>query len=352
AGRVFSLDAFRGFTMIWMISSGFGLAVFLNDPVLGPIARQFTHAEWHGFYPWDLIQPFFMFIVGAAMPYSFARRWAAGEPWSRSLRHVLARSGLLIFWGLVARSVQAGRPVVDLINVLAQIAFTYLVAFLLLRKSWQVQFAAAVGLLALHTALYRFVSAPGIQGPWVPNANFGWYVDGLILGKHWGGYYATINCLSSASATIWGVMAGDLLRSGREQGHKIRLLAAWGLVAIVTGLALDPVIPIIKKIWTASFAFYSAGYTLLALALFYWICDVQRWRRWAEILVIVGANSIFIYLFHEILGRWMMQTAKGLLGWSVAWWGPWGEVFTACTVIAFQVYVCWWLNQRKIFFKL
>ena len=128
----------------------FGLTVALAPM---PIAAQFQHVGWNmaisgGLHFWDLIQPFFMFIVGAVMPISFARRWAAGETWSRSLLHVLRRSALLIAFGLIARSVQANKPVIDLINVLAQIAFTYLVAFLVLRKSWKIQGGVALG---LHT---------------------------------------------------------------------------------------------------------------------------------------------------------------------------------------------------------
>jgi predicted acyltransferase len=134
--------------------------------------------------------------------------------------------------------------------------------------------------------------------------------------------------------------------------RKLTILAACGLAGIAIGLALDPVIPIIKKIWTASFTFYSTGFTLLALAAFYYLCDVkQRWR-WGTIAMMVGANSIFIYLFHEILGRWLHNTALVFLGWTITLWGPIGQIIVACSLVAFQVYVCWWLYQRRIFFKL
>jgi predicted acyltransferase len=355
--RVLSIDAFRGFTMICMIAEGFGLLYFVKNPIIGPIAAQFEHVDWNMSIPvdlhfWDLIQPFFMFIVGTVMPISFAQRWAAGEPWSRSLVHVLRRSALLILCGLIARSIQANRPVIDLINVLAQIAFTYLVAFLLLRKSWKVQGAVALGLLALHWAIYQFASAPGVQGPWVKDANIGWYIDRLILHKNWGGSYATINCLSSAANTIFGMMAGELLISALPLARKMRILAFTGILGIASGLAMSAFIPLNKKIWTASFALYSTGMTLLALLLFYWIFDVKEKRRWATLFIVVGANSIFIYLFHEILHRWLNQTALVFTGWAVDWWGPGGKALTTLAVIAFQIWVCFWLYRRKIFFKL
>jgi predicted acyltransferase len=355
-GRLSSLDAFRGFTMICMIAEGFGLLYFLKGPIIGPIANQFRHVDWTMSIPadihfWDLIQPFFMFIVGAVMPISFARRWAAGEPWSRSLLHVVRRSALLILLGLIARSCQAKRPVLDLINVLAQIAFTYLIAFLVLRKHWSIQAGVGFAFLALHWALYQFGQAPGVAGPWVKDGNIGWYLDGLILHKHWSGSYATINCISSTANTIFGVMAGELLIGKIRQASKLWILIATGVFGVVAGIALSPLVPLNKKIWTASFAIYSTGFTLLALALFYWIFDLKEKRNWGKLFVIVGSNSIFIYVFHEILHRYLSSGALLLLSWAVNWWGAVGKMFAAWLVIGFEILVCYILYRRKIFLR-
>lgn len=350
--RLYSVDAFRGFTMVCMLSEGFGLRYLAVFPWIAPVAEQFTHVNWQGMHFWDLIQPYFMFIVGLVMPVSFARRWESGQTWTSTLLHVLKRCALLILWGLIARSVQANKPNLDLINVLAQVSVTYLIAFLVLRSGWKVQGVTALALLAAHTALYEFATAPGIAGPWVKDANIGWYLDQLILHKNWGGSYATINCISSAANTIFGVMAGTLLTGPLPASRKIRVLLVAGVACIAAGLALDPLIPIIKKIWTASFAIYSNGFTLLALAFFCWICDVRKQRNWARMFVVVGANSIFIYLFHEILHRWMGQTGLIFTGWTVQWWGDPAKAINALVVLAFEVYVCYWLYHRKIFFKL
>lgn len=350
--RLYYLDAFRGFTMVCMFSTGFGLPFFASDPWLGAFARQFEHEPWEGMRFWDLIQPFFMFIVGTSMPVAFGRRWAAGETWMRSFHHVVRRCVLLVFWGLIARSIQAGQPTLDLINVLAQVSFTYFVAFLLLRRSWRVQAAAAFGLLALHWALYQFAPLAGLPGPWTRDANFGSWLDQAVLGKTWRGSYATINCLSSAANTIFGMMAGALMISGLPRERKMQLLLRCGAGGILAGLALSPAVPIVKKIWTASFALYSTGFTLLALLLFYWLTEVMEWRRWAKVFVIVGTNSIFIYLFHEILGRWLTQTGLVFTRAAVEAWGPAGQLLNAWLVIAAHVWLCWWLWKRKIFFKL
>jgi predicted acyltransferase len=355
--RLFSLDAFRGFTMIWMFSMAFGLHHIKDQTLLGiPLSgleRQFTHADWHGMYAWDLIQPFFMFIVGVAMPFSIAKRRKEGADKRAELLHVLKRCALLLLLGTMARSISAGKPTFDVINVLGQLSFTYLAAYLVLDRGWKVQALAAAGLLAAHTAFYLSVSAPGVTGPWDKNANIGWWLDGAVLGKHWGGGYATINCVSSAANTIFGVMAGFWLLSGKPAGVLLRRFVILGVAGIAAGLAMDLAVPSIKKIWTASFAVYSTGYTLLALALFYWVLDVKMWRgKWVNPLIWVGMNSIFIYLFHEILYRWLRQTGLVFTGWAVNWWGAWGQALNECAVVAFQIYVCRWLYQRRIFFKL
>jgi predicted acyltransferase len=355
--RLFSLDAFRGFTMIWMFSAAFGVHHVKDQSVLGipllPLDRQFTHADWHGMYAWDLIQPFFMFIVGVAMPFSFSRRRESGGGRWDEVMHVLKRSALLLLLGTMARSISAGKPVLDVINVLGQLSFTYFVAYLVLDRGWKAQAGASTALLAAHWALYQFASAPGVEGPWVKNANIGWWIDGAVLGKHWGGGYATINCVSSAANTIFGVMAGFWLRTSFSDAAKMRRLVWLGLASIVTGLLLDPLIPINKKIWTASFAIYSNGFTLLTLALFYWLCDMKLWRGWAaRVCAIVGMNSIFIYLFHEVLYRWMLQAGMVFSGWAVNWWGPWGKMLNEQGVVAFQIYVCYWLYKHRVFVKI
>ncbi len=129
-------------------------------------------------------------------------------------------------------------------------------------------------------------------------------------------------------------------------------MGAAGLALLALGLALDPFVPLVKRIWTASFALYSAGWSLLALALLYWLCDMRKFRGWARVFVMVGANSIFIYLFHEILRRWLNQTALVFTGWAVEVWGPWGKAMGVWLVIGFEIYVCYWLFKRRIFFKL
>ncbi len=337
--------------MVWMFGNGFGLQYFRDHPVLGPVARLFTHADWVGMNPWDLIQPFFMFIVGVAMPLAFEARRARGDLAGMGWGRVLRRSALLLLCGLLARSIQNHAPTLDLINVLGQLAFTYLFAYAVLNAGWRVQALAALGLLILHTGLHlQFNPA------WERDTNFGAWLDRAVLGKNWRNGYATLNFLSSGANTIFGVMAGWLLIDKRKTaGEKIRLLLLWGVAGIAAGLALSLWIPLIKKIWTASFAIYSTGYTLVALAFFYWLLDVRKTYSapagWSKIFAIVGANSIFIYMFHESLYGFVLQAGHALLGdasrtgdipWMLYEWG----------FIAVELAVCYWLWRRRIFLKL
>jgi len=230
--------------------------------------------------------------------------------------------------------------VIDVINVLAQLAVTCPIAFLLLRRSQAFQLGAGLTLLAAHTLAYM-----AFGNPWTVGENLGEVLDRAIFGKNWGGHYATINCISSAFNTVLGVIAGGLIRE-----RAFPKLARLGGACLALGLLLSFWVPVIKKIWTASFALVSGGITILALLLFWWLCETKG--RKMKLFVMVGANSIFIYLFHEILEDWLYRTAKVFTGWGTSYWPAELLAFNHLVAVIFQIWVCVWLYRRKIFFKL
>jgi len=354
-----SLDFFRGLTMFFLIAEATEIYNHLVDPslsgtLIGSIGLQFHHHPWNGLRFWDLIQPFFMFIVGVAMPFSFGRRWERGATWGATFRHALVRSLLLLLFGIGLYCIGPGRLNFELWNVLAQLSFTYLVAFLLMRQPAWLQISFTFFLLALSEVLYRTWSVPGFDQPFVPDHNFGSYVDLLLMGKLSRGHWVAFNAVPTTAHTMWGVLAGQLLRSDRSSRKKIGTLAIAGLIGVVAGYALDPITPIIKRICTSSFVIVSGGWCLLALAFSYWLIDVKRVQQWSKFFVYVGMNSLFIYLFTNTGGSdWLEKIIKpftmGLFGWSgdlsakiitslVLWWLLW--------------YLCYWLYQRRIFLKL
>jgi predicted acyltransferase len=357
--RFMSLDFFRGLTMFFLVGEATEIYNHLVDPslsstLIGRIGLQFHHHPWNGLRFWDLIQPFFMFIVGVAMPFSFGRRWERGATWGTTFRHALIRSVLLLLFGIGLYCIGPGRLNFELWNVLAQLSFTYLVAFLLMRQSASLQIGFTFLLLALSEILYRTWAVPGFDQPFVPDHNFGSYVDLLLMGKLSRGHWVAFNAVPTTAHTMWGVLAGQLLRSNRSPREKIRTLAVAGLIGIFAGYALDPITPIIKRICTSSFVIVSGGWCLLSLAFSYWLIDVKRVRQWSWFFVYVGMNSLFIYLFTNTGGSdWLEKIIKpftmGLFGWS----GDLSaKIFTSLVLWSLLWYLCYWLYQRRIFLKI
>ncbi len=207
-GRLLSLDFFRGFTMFLLIGEATHLYEILNSPGfndtwLGVIGTQFSHHPWNGLRFWDLVQPFFMFIVGVAMPFSFGRRWARGDSWGQTFQHTLRRSGLLLFFGWALHCIGPGRITFELWNVLAQLSFTFLVAFLMMRQRAVVQISFTFGLLVLTEMLYRLWAVPGFDQPFTPDQNFGSWVDYLLMGKLSRGHWVAFNAVPTTAHTMW-----------------------------------------------------------------------------------------------------------------------------------------------------
>jgi predicted acyltransferase len=358
-GRLMSLDFFRGLTMLLLIGEATHLydllvAPSLQGSVIHVIGLQFHHHPWNGLRFWDLIQPFFMFIVGVAMPFSFGRRWERGESLRSTLGHAVRRSLLLLLLGWALYCIGPGRLTFELWNVLAQLSFTYLVAYLMMRRAPRAQLIFTFGLLVLSEMLYRFWPVPGFNQPFVPDHNFGSWIDLQLMGKLSLGHWVAFNAVPTTAHTMWGVLAGQILRSRRAAGQKIRTLMAAGLGGIILGYALNPLTPIIKRICTSSFVIASGGYCLLALALSYWLIDVANRKRGAKFFVIVGMNPIFIYLFTETGGaKWLRDIAKpftlGFFGWT-------GELpaqmLTSIAVWGMLWSICYWLYRKKILIKI
>ncbi len=352
-GRLESLDVFRGFTMLLLISTGFGFKYLKDYPVLGFIATQFTHHPWHGMRFWDLIQPFFMFIVGVAMPFSFQKRWDRGDTWNQTFLKVIKRSITLFLFGIILHCGYNKKPVFELWNVLTQLSVTYFIAFLFMRKSLKTQLFVSSGILLFNYLAYRFIPVPGVTNPWMKDHNLGSYMDMLIMGKiNPGGGWVTINFIGSTAHTMWGVMAGIILKSNRPNIKKIKILTIAGIIGVLLGLALDPITPIVKRICTSSFIIHSGGWCLLFLALFYYIVDVKNHRKWSHFLVILGMNSIFIYMFREILGGWLSDYVGIFTMPVLNHLGNFGKTIHWNFIIFIHWYLTYWLYKHKIFLKI
>lgn len=362
-GRLVSLDVMRGIIMILLC--GESCAVYesirhlYHPEAASGLIMQFFHHPWHGLRFWDLVQPAFMFMAGAAMYISYSRKLAKGSGWGDNLKHILIRSLKLFICGVGLHCVYAGKPVWELWNVLTQLSFTTIVAYLIINRSYTFQIVFAIGLLILTEIFYRTVLLPGFDQPFVEGHNFGSYTDTLLMGKINSDGWVTINCIPTAAHTIWGVLAGKLLISSKTSIQKISTLAIAGLIALAVGFGLDwaGITPIIKRISTSSFAFASVGWVLLILAAVYWLIDVKQNIRYAWIATVVGMNAIFIYLFFETVGvQWVNHAVSIFSGQMLSMFlgvpAQIAAVVSAFATLVLEWGLCYWLYKRGIFFKL
>jgi len=354
--RILSIDFFRGFTMFMLVT---GIATIFNGiveegkagTIITLINKQLEHAEWNGLYAWDLIQPFFMFIVGVAMPFSLAKRLARGDSWKKSFLHALTRSFWLLVLGFMLGS---EKDHIGFQNVLAQLSFTYIIAFLLMQKEIKWQLAVSFGMILLSDLLYRLWPVEGFNQPFTPDHNFGSWFDlataGCLSNDHW----VSFNAVPTTAHTIWGVVVGMLLMKEWSQRKKIMVLLITGISAIIIGYCMDPFIPIIKRLCTSSFMIVSGGYCLTAMAFSYWLIDVMNFRKFGLFFAIAGMNPIFIYLFSNLGGKQLL--VRMVEPFTTRIFSCSGEIainmITIVIVAAMVWYICYFLYKRKIFIKL
>jgi predicted acyltransferase len=353
--RLVSLDAFRGFTMFWIVG-GSSLALALGSmrggELLGFIKTQLTHSPWEGLRFIDLIWPSFMLMVGVSIPFSLAKRIQTESP-SKIILSVIRRAVVLFLLGSFRTSLADGRPtLVELSSALQPIAVAYLVAALLSFRSVRFQAAVGVAILVIYGAALAWVPAPGGSADHYQNGtNLVIAVDKAVLGRaHADGWGTVICTLPTISTTILGLLIGQLLRNAAVRpASKLAIIVGLGTACLAAGFALAPAVPMIMKLWTVSYGLASAGWACLMFAAFYAIIDVHGWRAWSFPLVVIGMNAIAIYLGVQIVpfGRIAGVFSKPL----AAQLGSYGPLFSATAVLLLEWLVLYWMYRRKIFIR-
>jgi predicted acyltransferase len=363
--RLGSLDALRGFTMFWIVGADYLAAAFrgLDGGVVSKfLGYQLGHADWAGFTFYDLVFPLFLFVLGAAVPLSLDRI-VAREGRSAAFARVLRRGALMYLLGVLYYGGLAnGWDQVRWVGVLQRLAAGYVVASLLHLYCRPRAIAAVGGALLLgYWALLTFVPVPGgVAGDFSRGHNWANWVDAHWLpGKVWYGDYDPEGLLSTLPALVsalFGLFAGRWLQNpAPAPAAKIRGLVLAGFVCLVLGYAWSLQFPLIKRIWTSSYALVGGGWCLLLLAVFYWLMDLRGRTRWATPFVWIGSNALLIYLVSHLVD--FRKVSAFFVGGPVAaaldaaWTGLAGLVL-ALTSIALCTALCGWLHARKIFLRL
>jgi predicted acyltransferase len=361
-GRLESLDVFRGLTIAAMIlvsTPGTWDAVYL------PL----DHATWNGWTPTDLVFPFLLFAMGAAVPVALARRRAVP---TLLRRHVIERGLKLFGIGLLLNAIELNRPLVwatfPVLGVLQRIAIVYLViAWLTERASLRTQVILAVTILFCYWAAMMLVPVPGIgAGVLTPEGNLASFIDRLVLGRHmWHPPWEAEGLLSTAPAIVTalcGVFAGGWLTSHASGRHHTALLWVAGAGATVAGLVWGQVFPINKNLWTSSFALFSAGMATQAIAIGHWILDLHRWRGWSTPFAAFGRNPLLAYVLSvaldNILSRWKIAGvevkwtiySRAFASWAVPCCGSEAaSLFYALAYVALWGGVGWIMYRKRVF---
>jgi predicted acyltransferase len=338
----------RGFVMLALCWGLLARGPLSQQSATRTFAEQFRHVSWEGLVFWDLIQPAFWFVVGAALPFALERRLERGATFGQNLRHASARALKLILLGQILICLGAGRYRFDPRETLTQLAASYFLCFLLFHLRFQWQAAAAALMMTANWGLY--VLFPGSSGPLSPTDNIGTLIDRAVFGLSTGGSWVTINFLGSTVNMLVGVWTGVLLMGKRPHPEKLQILAAAAAASLALALVLTPFNPPMQKIWTASYTFWGAGYVLLVVAVCFWLFDIEGYRKPAFPLVVVGMNSIFIYMLSQALGSWI-DKSLGVFTGRFQFLGPLGAISQACAVVLVMWCVCFWLYRRKVFFK-
>jgi predicted acyltransferase len=378
--------------MIALAGGGFGLASVAarhrGEPLWDFIGYEFGHVPWQGCALWDLILPCFLFMVGVAVPYSYAARKSRGDSDGRILSHALWRSFLLVLLGLFLAAQDPRRPHWILTNVLTVIGVGYSVVFLLRGRSRGVRFGALAVLLVVPTVLFAAYPVPGpgfdyaavgvdetfprftgFAAHWNKNTNFGHAADFWLLNlllpqgfKFNEGGYQTIAYVPAIGSMLIGLLTGEFLRTDKVASQKIKTLALAGVACLGAGAVLDPailpgvesawsIVPVVKRVGTLSFVLWSSGWALLFLAALYWVVDFKGYRRWTFPLVVVGMNSIAMYMMSSLMRPWITSQLR-LFGGRDLLAGPYGPIFTSVGALLVMWLICFWMYRRKIFLRL
>jgi predicted acyltransferase len=315
--RLKSLDALRGFDMLWIIGGEHvihSLAKASNLPFFNALSSQFEHQPWEGFHFYDLIMPLFLFMVGMSIPFSLSKRLGSGESKHHIYLHSFKRVVILFILGMICQCNLLAFDSSKLFiihDTLQAIAIGYLFSVILYTQlTLKFQLLLTSGLLLLYWSILEFVAVPGQPaGILTPESNIAKFVEQSVFGRFDDApapYTWFLGSLGFVATVMTGVFASTIIRSNKINFnwikssnllvHKSIFLFLTGLTLTIAGQVANIWFPIIKPIWNPSFVLFSSGLSFMLIALFYYLIDVKGYSRWAFWLRVIGMNSIAVYM--------------------------------------------------------
>lgn len=353
--RLTSLDVFRGFTILLM--------TIVNNPgSWSSIYPPLEHAEWHGCTPTDLVFPFFVFIMGTAIPFAMPVKHFDGAVFNKILVRSLRIFCLGLFLSVFSRIHLFGLEGIPLLGVRLVIAFAvayallgnfsmkvktilvvgifiillslafsglehfedtripgvlqriaivyFFASILYLKTNLKTQLGVVASILVIYYLLMAFVPVPGF-GPanFDKGTNLAAWLDNLVLNGHLWSVSKTwdpegiLSTLPAIGTGILGMYIGQLLNLQTNRTEILKKTAVTGVILLIGGLLWNIIFPINKSLWTSSYVLYTAGIATLCLSLLYYIIDIQGYKKWAKLFLIWGVNPMIVFFFSGIIPR-------------------------------------------------
>jgi predicted acyltransferase len=362
--RLLSIDTLRGFDMLMI--SGAGSFIYLLHGKTGwdwvdTLALQFEHPPWNGFTFYDFIFPLFLFIAGISIPFSINKGLEQGLSKKELYWKAFKRMLILIALGIIDKN--APVPFFDwsqirFVGVLQRIGFAGFVAVILyLNFNARDRIFWIAGLLLSYYAAMFLIPVPGYgAGDLSIEGNLhGWIDRNFLPGRLLQKTYDENGILTQIPAlclTVLGTLAGDIVRNETISDQvKLRRVILTGSICLAIGLLWGLHFPINKHLWSSSFIMLTGGMSFLSFALFYWIIDILKYQKWTFFFIIIGMNSLTIYMTYRLIdfGHTSRLLFEGLYSGAPEKWHPVFESLGALAIVWIFLYV---LYRYRIFVKI
>lgn len=370
--RLESLDVLRGFDLFMLVgleTAIHQLASAVDTPSFHSFIWCFTHVDWEGFSPWDLVMPLFMFMSGITIPFALSRYKHTNNQTS-VYRRILKRVILLWIFGMMCQGNLLGldpNRIYFYSNTLQAIAMGYLIASLLyLHTRIRTQIIVAAGLILGFWGAMEWITVQGYGGGnYTPDGNLAEWIDREVLGRFrdgasmmngevifadWYRYTWILSSLNFGVTVLTGTFAGYILKDKEWMPkRKLTYLLAIGAAMVAIGWIWGIWHPVIKKLWTSSMTLVSSGYCFLLMALFYYLIDYKGWKKYSGWLKVYGMNSIVAYMLTMCVN--FSCIGHSLLHGLQPYMGEYYSVVLTLSNVGIIYFILWELYKRKLFLR-